>query len=164
MDRMDLRAWSPTEAYVVSGGRWPRRVARTAIRYSVLRFLAVSAVATVADFFVLLAFARRQPQDSHWVALAVAVAYLTGTLVNFLLARRWVFPACTFPVVWEFVLVVCVAGVGLALTESVTLVFTAMLGWPLLGAKALAVGSVFAWNFSARRVLVYRDDRCVDAA
>ncbi len=88
--------------------------------------------------------------------IAVGAGYTIGTVVNFVMARRMVFHPTDYATHVEFIFVAAVAGVGLVLTEWITLTLNEHLHWPLFFAKTAAVVIVFFWNFLARRKLIYR--------
>ncbi|HEY3418438.1 MAG TPA: GtrA family protein [Armatimonadota bacterium] len=125
-------------------------------RQQITRFLLVSTISTAIDYLVLLALAALLPGTMAMKALALAVGYLVGTIINFVLARAWVFTPTRLPVVLEFIFVAIIGAIGLGLTELVSLWIIRHLGWHLLLAKTAAVVIVFFWNYLARRVIIYR--------
>jgi len=135
-----------------AGGEWIGRL----LRLRIAKFFVVSFGSTALDYAVLLALRAALPRTTFWLGFAIAVGYVIGTLLNFFWARRWVFTPSALHPVWEFVAVGVIGGVGLLLTEVITIGLNEGVHWHLLVAKTVAVVSVFLWNFFARRVLVYR--------
>ncbi|MHB9026636.1 MAG: GtrA family protein [Armatimonadota bacterium] len=131
-------------------------------RLPMLRFLVVSTISTIIDYLVLFALVALLPDSTAMTAVAIAVGYLVGTVINFVLARAWVFTPTRMPVSLEFILVAIIGAIGLGLTELVTLWIDTHLGWHLLLAKTAAVVLVFCWNYLARRYLIYRKTRQPD--
>lgn len=125
-------------------------------RIAVLRFLFVSTVSTVVDYRVLFLLIACLPKGRLMAFIAVGAGYTIGTVVNFVMARRMVFHPTDYATHVEFIFVAAVAGVGLVLTEWITLTLNEHLHWPLFFAKTAAVVIVFFWNFLARRKLIYR--------
>jgi putative flippase GtrA len=129
-------------------------------RRPIVRFGLVSVAATALDYAVLLGALRLLAPGGHpdtaATAAATAAGYLVGTLVNYAIARRWVFRPSAHAPAREFALVLAVQGVGLALTEALT-VGLSQHGphWSVLLAKTVAVVLVFFWNYLGRRLLVY---------
>jgi putative flippase GtrA len=122
----------------------------------ITRFFIVSSGSTAVDYLLLFALSRALPSTTSWLAVAIAMGYVVGTVINFFWARRWVFDRSTLHPLVEFGLVAVIAGTGLLLTEVVTLSLNSSLGGRLLVAKTIAVVAVFFWNFLARRAFVYR--------
>ena len=160
---MDSTPDSISDIAATAGGERPARprsrllaLLHFSARLSIMRFLIVSFISTAVDYAVLFLLYARLPHTAPCSFLAVAAGYLVGTSVNFVLARRMVFQPSRFQMHVEFLLVATVAGIGLALTELITLFLTFHFGWHVLLAKTAAVLIVFCWNFLARRCLIYR--------
>jgi putative flippase GtrA len=122
----------------------------------IARFFVVSSGSTAIDYLLLFTLSQTLPRTTFWLAFAIAVGYVVGTVINFFWARHWVFARTPLHPLLEFTLVAIIAGTGLLLTEVVTLSLSRSLGGRLLLAKTIAVVSVFFWNYVARRVFVYR--------
>lgn len=130
----------------------------------VARFFVVSTVSTLIDYGVLWLLARSLPPSPLREHAAVSLGYAVGTAINFAWARRWVFPPSPLPFARELLSVAAVGGIGLLLTDVITValhrgITLARHGdadWQLLAAKTAAVAGVFCWNFLARRLWVYR--------
>lgn len=89
---------------------------------------------------------------------ASAVGFVAGMLVNFLVAKRFVFCTCSKCVgrAGEF-LIYCLIGLaGLALTEVFMFLFTDVVGFYFMVSKTITASLVFIWNFNARKFILYR--------
>ena len=129
---------------------------RRLLTQRIARFFVVSAGSTAIDFLLLYTLSQALPRTTIWLAFAIAMGYVVGTVVNFFWARCWVFDRTTLHPLLEFTLVAIIAGAGLLLTEAITLSLNRFFGGRLLLAKTIAVAGVFFWNFLARRTVVYR--------
>ena len=110
-------------------------------------------VAACVDIGLFLFFAQHLGLPYLRVAAATFVA---ATLVNYWLSVRFVFVSGQrFRRRYEIALVFAVSGVGLAINQAILALAVERLGAGLLAAKLLATGTVFFWNYFARRVLVF---------
>ena len=123
----------------------------------IVRFAVVSGFTTALDYAILGTLAKVLPHKAVFTMVAVAAGYLVGTIVHFVLSRRFVFKPSSFATHVEFSLVIAVSVVGLVLTEVITLFLHAKFGWDLYMAKTVSVVIVFFWNYLARRHVVYRE-------
>jgi putative flippase GtrA len=87
--------------------------------------------------------------------LSAAVAFLLGTVVNYLLSVLWVFRS-SGRIPTEFVLFTLVGLGGLGLTELILWLLVEIVGLHYLQAKAVALGVVLVWSFTLRRLLFAR--------
>ncbi|MCX8007490.1 MAG: GtrA family protein [Coriobacteriia bacterium] len=126
--------------------------ANRAFRFGVARYLVVAVIAAAADTGTL--FVLVQGLGIHY-APAAAVAFLVGLMVNFVLARRWVFGPTALPLSAEFGAYAAIGVAGVLLTEAVLFIGIDLVGAPLAASKAAALAIVFAWNYLARKHLVY---------
>jgi putative flippase GtrA len=89
--------------------------------------------------------------------LSTCIAFVVATLVNFLLASKFVFKSSGYSRINEVFLVYLFSAVGLGLNILLMKLFVDFLSfWPL-GSKILSTGIVFLWNYSIRRFVVYRN-------
>lgn len=121
----------------------------------VFRALFVAGLAFLADYLVLglLAWA-----GVHYL-LAATFGFIVGVIVNFLLSIKFVFKEKA-PVgrVAEFVVYVLVGIVGLGITLGLMWFFTEKVGFHFMISKLITVVVTFVWNFTARKVTLYRKD------
>jgi len=89
--------------------------------------------------------------------LRVAVGtFILATLVNYLLSVRFVFlSGRRFTKRWEIALVYAVSAIGLVLNAAILWLGVELVHLGLLPAKLAATGTVFFWNYLARRLFVF---------
>lgn len=117
------------------------------------RYFVVGGVAAVVDIGLFLLFA----QYLEFPYLRVAAGtFVVATLVNYALSVRYVFVSGKrFGRRWEIALVFLVSAVGLAINQAILAGCVEYLRLPLLASKLVATGTVFFWNYLARRYFVF---------
>lgn len=115
-------------------------------------FVGGAAALTDLSLFFLLAQIAGLPY------LAVgALSFLVATYVNYILSIRFVFRSGSrFSKRHEMLLVFAVSAIGLLVHQVVLYCAVDILKFPLMAAKLSATGSVFFWNFGARRYFIFR--------
>lgn len=94
---------------------------------------------------------------------ATALAFLFSTTANWFLGRTFTFRDSAYQNRRgkELALVFLVSGVGLGFNMLLMYLFVSVLGMDTnllkTAAKVMSTGIVFAWNFLARKFLIYRD-------
>lgn len=90
--------------------------------------------------------------------LSIALAFIGGLLVNYILSSRFVFTGIAkdkkhstkFPVY-------LVTGIiGLVFTELFMLLFDSVLGIHYMASKIITTVLVFGWNFGSKKLILYR--------
>jgi putative flippase GtrA len=118
------------------------------------RYLLVGGTAFVADFTTL---AVLKESGAFGVLGAAALAFLVGTQVNYFLSTRWVFSSRRVKDRrLEFALFASVGLAGLCLNELIIWTLSHRLGLHYLLAKLVSAGLVLCWNFSIRRLTLFR--------
>ena len=119
----------------------------------VARYFVVGGTAACVDIGLFMLFAGALGFPYLRVA---AVTFVLATLVNYALSVRFVFVSGErFTRGWEVALVFAVSAAGLALNGAILWACVERLALPLLAGKLVATGSVFAWNYLARRHFVF---------
>jgi len=115
-------------------------------------FVGGAAALTDLSLFFLLAQIAGLPY------LAVgALSFLVATYINYILSICFVFRSGSrFSKGHEMLLVFAVSAVGLLVHQVVLYCAVDILKFPLMAAKLSATGSVFFWNFGARRYFIFR--------
>ena len=118
------------------------------------RYFLVGGAAALTD--LSLFFLLAQIAGLPYLAVG-AFSFLVATYVNYILSIRFVFRSGSrFSKGHEMLLVFAVSAVGLLVHQVVLYCAVDMLKLPLMLAKVTATGSVFFWNFGARRYFIFR--------
>lgn len=132
-----------------------------------LRSLVVGAIATVVDMAVLALFVEVFNVN---VLVATAIGFITGLLVNFFISSVWVFEKSQVVKnkTAEFLIFSFIGVIGLIINELIVSFFDSHISdfmifgnfipkekYYLIG-KLAATVVAFVWNFSARKLLIYR--------
>lgn len=119
------------------------------------RALAASVVVSSLDFLLLIGLVEHM----HWHAVpASVVSYLAGGVLQYILCSFWVFPAAPGNHAFGFMAFTLLSLVGLGITWLV------MYGLHVQGhanyalAKIVALGCSFTWNFTSRKLFLFRPE------
>jgi putative flippase GtrA len=129
-----------------------------------LSYVIVGGVATVVEWglFWLFTYPLKLNQN-----LSFTIAFVFSTLVNMLLGKKMTFKnssvinksdSNTINVIKETVLIYLVAVIGYVFNILLLNFFTGSFHLNAMGAKMIATGIVFFWNYLARRLGIYRDN------
>ena len=131
-----------------------------------LRYAVVGGIAAVVDmavnYLMLYVILHADKSDKGAVAISVALGFIFGLAVNFLLSNLFVFRRAEQrkkgKTVGAFLLYVLVGLIGFGLTEVLTILGTRFIGeagfWYLL-LSCVVKGIVLVWNYIGRKWLVY---------
>jgi putative flippase GtrA len=120
-----------------------------------VRYFFVGGAAALVDFglFALLARVAGLP----WFPVAL-FSFTLATLLNYLLSVRHVFESgIRFTRRHELMLVYLVSAVGLAINQVVLWFGIESARVDMLVAKLIATGTVFFWNYGARRYFIFNE-------
>lgn len=118
------------------------------------RYFLASGVGLLVDFGLL--FTLTEYAHFHYLVSA-SISFLVGLAVVYYLSIKWVFTARRLTSPRAELLVFAVVGVvGLGLNNLGLWLLTELAGLYYLGSKVLVTGGVFLWNFSARKMLLFR--------
>lgn len=132
-----------------------------------LRYAVVGGISAVVDmaanYLMLYKILGSDKNDKGMVAIAVAVGFVVGLAVNFLLSNIFVFKSDeqkakgkTFA---AFMIYTAVGIIGFGLTEGLTILGTHLIGeggiWYLL-LTCCVKGLVLIWNYVGRKIFVYK--------
>lgn len=120
------------------------------------RYLFVGGIATVVDWGVLFALT----EIFHLYYLISAIfAFVAGLVTNFLLSKLLVFQGSETRTnaLMEFLGYALIGVVGLGMTELIMFVFTDCMMLYYMLSKAIATMIVLAWNYLARKFLLYKN-------
>jgi putative flippase GtrA len=119
----------------------------------IARYFLVGGAAACVDIGLFMLFA----QYLGFPYLRVSAAsFVAATFVNYFLSVRFVFVSgVKFAKRWEIALVFLVSVVGLGLNQLILAACVELAAFNLLLAKLTATGTVFFWNYLARRLFVF---------
>ena len=119
------------------------------------RYVFVGGIATVVDWgilFLLTDFAH------IYHLVSAIIAFIAGLVTNFILSKIFVFKANEARVkpVLEFISYAIIGVIGLGITELILFLFTDRMGIHYMISKVIATVVVLAWNYFARKILIYK--------
>ena len=124
---------------------------------TIVRYFFVGGAAAAVDIalFALLT----QYAGLPWFPVAI-LSFVLATMVNYVLSIKFVFDSgVQFGKKQEIILVFFTSGIGLAVNQAFLWVLIEVYETHLLAAKIFATGSVFFWNYSARRLFIFRSPK-----
>ena len=120
---------------------------------SIGRYFLVGGTCAAVDIGLFMLFAQFLGLPYLRVA---AGSFTAATLLNYFLSVRFVFVSgLRYTPRWELALVFAVSLVGLGINQLILALCVEQWASPLLLAKVVATGSVFFWNYFARRMIVF---------
>jgi putative flippase GtrA len=117
------------------------------------RALIASLLALCLDFGMLILLV--EDLGLHPVPAAV-LAYLAGSVLQYILCSLWVFPTSPASATVGFVAFIVLSLVGLGITWLVMAIACDMAHMPYPLAKCGALSLAFSWNFLSRKYLLFR--------
>lgn len=118
------------------------------------RYQFVGGVAFLVDFFFLYFFTS---WCGIYYLLSGILSFIISVIVNYVLSVIWVFnPDKRVNRIVEFNSFLLISVIGLGFTELLLFVFTEYLSLYYLYSKIISAIIVLFWNFTARRVFLYR--------
>ena len=129
----------------------------SAERRALARYFLVGGAAACVDIGLFMLFA----QHLGFPYLRVAAAsFVAATLVNYFLSVRFVFVSgVRFRRRWEIAMVFAVSAMGLLVNQLILSACIELLQLGLLYSKLAATGTVFFWNYLARRAFIFAAPR-----
>lgn len=111
--------------------------------------------AFAVDYLLLFIFTELGLQ----YLVSAAIAFITGTTVNYFLCKRIVFNAYIprYESMPEYAVFIIIGVIGLGLTELLMFLLTEGTGFHYLSSKIAAGILVSLWNFFARRFLLFNN-------
>lgn len=120
----------------------------------IARYFLVGGAAALVDFLLFAMLVK--VFAFGWLGSA-AFSFCVATLVNYLLSVRHVFQSgVRFGKRHEMALVFAVSAIGLLINQTVLGMLIEWFGIDVLLSKIAATGSVFFWNYGARRHFIFR--------
>lgn len=132
----------------------PKRGNGFGVRREFARYVIVGGTATVCDAVTL--FSVTEFLKVNYL-ISAPIGFMVGTVVNYALSRSWVFQRRTLKSKPAELTIFTLTGVvGLGLNEGILWYFQSRLGVYYLFAKGVSGCVVLAWNFGARKLLLFR--------
>ena len=124
------------------------------------RYCFVGGIATVvegASLWLIQHFIFSD-EKAFFVYLSQAIAFVLGTITNFVLSRMFVFQANSksMKITGEFIVVFIISAVGLLTKEGLLWCFSVKLGIHYMLVWIVSTAIVLIWNYVARRVFIYK--------
>lgn len=120
----------------------------------VFKALVASFIALAVDLGVLVSLTELLRLS--YLASAI-IAFCAGALANYFLSIKWVFTYRRYEDARiEIILFHLIGGIGLLLTTGLMYCGTTILLLDYRLSKLIIIGIVFAWNFGARRALLFQ--------
>jgi putative flippase GtrA len=118
-----------------------------------LRFAIVGGIATVIQFSILVGLVELAHADK---LIANAVGFVVAATANYLMNRAFTFAGTTSHAGYGMLKFAATSLIGLGIN---TIIFQALISFGLwyVIAWALATGLTLIWNYSAARLIVFRD-------
>ena len=111
--------------------------------------------ATLVDFTVLTVLT--ESLGEKYLLVWTAIAFISGLTVTYLLSTNWVFNARRFKNrAAEISIFVMIGIVGLGLTELLMWLCATKMDLHYLISKIIAGTTVFIWNFTAKKLILFR--------
>ena len=120
----------------------------------VVRYFFVGGTAASVD--ITLFAVLTQLAGLPWFPVAV-FSFVIATLINYFLSITFVFESgARFQKKHELMLVFFVSGIGLAANQTILWTLIEVVGMHMVAAKIVATMGVFFWNYTARRLFIFR--------
>ncbi len=124
------------------------------------RYCFVGGLATVVEGLSLWVLQHFVFSDEKpiLVFLSQAIAFVLGTITNFVLSRIFVFQSGkkTMGVTGEFIAVFIISAIGLLIKEGLLWCFNIQIGIHYMIVWAVSTLIVLIWNYAARRLFIYK--------
>ncbi|HEY4487597.1 MAG TPA: GtrA family protein [Candidatus Paceibacterota bacterium] len=121
-----------------------------------IRFCMVGVLNTSTTFFTYVTLTRAMPFFFEHYLLAEAIAYLCGSIISFILNKRWTFRSDTTLSVFEVARFYAALGSGLLVNLGVLYVFVDVLYIYDIVSVALTLCATIAWNFLFMKLWVFK--------
>lgn len=131
------------------------RFGHSLLHHSIIRYVCVGGIAACVDIGFFALFAKYLGYSYMWVA---TYGFFFATLVNYFLSRHLVFTSGSrHPRITEIGLVYLISLIGLGMHQLILFGMVERAGMGLMTSKLFATGSVFLWNYTARKYYIFAE-------
>ena len=122
-----------------------------------LRYGFVGGIAFLVDYGAMVMLTEFL--GLHYL-LSATISFILGLATNYLLSISWVFNQHKIANPWvEFLIFAVIGVVGLGLNDSIMFLCTDRWGVHYTLSKIIATAIVFFWNFFARKIILFRQNK-----
>ncbi len=124
----------------------------SSIWMQLVRYIFVAGAGLVIDFGGLVFLT----ESLHiYYVLSATISFVAALIVNYALSVLWVFPASKYRRLHEFLFFGLIGLVGLGINDLLIWVLSSGFGVYYVWSKVISTSVVFAWNFLARKFLLF---------
>lgn len=119
-----------------------------------LKYIIAGGIAFIIDFSTLMFLYKIF--DVHYLK-AAAIGLFVGLITTYILSVKWVFRNRVIAnTTAEFGIFITIGLIGFMLNESIIWFSVEKMLLPVSVSKLIATGIIFIWNFTARKIILFR--------
>lgn len=122
--------------------------------FEFIRYCIVGGAAFLCDYAVLFLLTE---YIGIYYLVSAFLGFITGISVNYFLSIRWVFRASRVEGFQCFLFFLIIGAAGLGMTVIGMWLGVEVFGFNYMLVKAGVTGIVLLWNYTARRILLFRE-------
>ena len=142
--------------------RLRRKMPRSSLMGQFVRYLVTGGLAVVVDFGL---YALCLYKFDWFYLLANLVGLVAGLVINYIMSIAWVFSECKRVLedrkTAEFTIFAVVGFLGVGINELLMLLMVGGFKWDEMISKMAAAVLVLMWNFGARKMMLFREQKTV---
>jgi putative flippase GtrA len=142
--------------------RLRRKMPRSSLMGQFVRYLVTGGLAFVVDFGL---YALCLYKFDWFYLLANLVGLVAGLVINYIMSIAWVFSECKRVLedrkTAEFTIFAVVGFLGVGINELLMLLMVGGFKWDEMISKMAAAVLVLMWNFGARKMMLFREQKTV---
>ena len=142
--------------------RLRRKMPRSSLMGQFVRYLVTGRLAFVVDFGL---YALCLYKFDWFYLLANLVGLVAGLVINYIMSIAWVFSECKRVLedrkTAEFTIFAVVGFLGVGINELLMLLMVGGFKWDEMISKMAAAVLVLMWNFGARKMMLFREQKTV---
>ena len=130
-----------------------RRIVRQFIKFGVVGF-----ICSLVDWAVFFAIKFLTGWEIQYLKQIIkGISFVVSATFSYILNRTWTFRSADRAIVKQASLFFVVATIGLGLNNLIFYLITGIFGWPDIVGLVIATIIVMFWNFSANKLLVFKN-------